>query len=197
VEHKKENAGTAQIAAPQDDEGDDEDDEDDYGPAKPQGTNTVARLGPTAARYQDLQHRNELNKEDEEARREDLWYARKQDRKIQKEQMEDLVPRAAPGTRERQLEKKKETAAANRSFREAKSPGAEEVPESDLLGDDGIDGLKAKIRDHDRKKNERELRKEEILRARAAEREERLAEYRAKEQKTMESLKAIAKQRFG
>jgi hypothetical protein len=41
------------------------------------------------------------------------------------------------------------------------------------------------------------LRKEEILRARMAEREERLQEYRSKEEGTMSMLKALAKQRFG
>lgn len=95
------------------------------------------------------------------------------------------------------MEKKRETAAANREFREAKSPGAEDVGERDVMGDDGIEGYKARLQAVERKKNERELRKEEMLRARAAEREERLAEHRAKEEKTMEMLKALARQNFG
>lgn len=127
----------------------------------------------------------------------DLRYARKVDRKDQKERLEELVPRADAGTHERKLEKKQEATATMRSYRDAKSPGAEEVREADLMGDDGIDGYKKQKKEAERKKNERELRKEEILRARAAEREERLAEHRAREDKTMDMLKALAKQRFG
>lgn len=95
------------------------------------------------------------------------------------------------------MEKKREVGAANRSFREAKSPGAEEVREGELMGDDGAEGYKALLKAGERKKNERELRKEEIMRARAAERDEKMEGHRAKEQKTMEMLKALAKQRFG
>jgi len=119
------------------------------------------------------------------------------ERKQQKEHLEELVPRAEPGTRERQLEKKRETASANRSFREARSPGAEEVKEGELMGDDGAEGIKAHIKERQRKKTERELRKEEVMRARAAEREEKFAEHRAKEEKTMDMLRGLAKQRYG
>ena len=75
----------------------------------------------------------------------------------------------------------------------------EEVPESDLLGEDeeGIKGFKRRKTEMDRKKNERELRKEEILRARAEEREERIRAYREKEENTMKGLVALAKARFG
>jgi len=135
--------------------------------------------------------------EDQDALRDDLRYERKQDRKQQKERLDELVPRAEPGSRERQLEKKQEKTSANRSFREARSPGAEDVGEKDLMGDDSVEGYKAQLRANEKKKSERELRKEETLRARAAERDEKLAEHRAKEAKTMEMLKAIAKQRFG
>lgn len=137
----------------------------------------------------------ELAEEDEIARRQDLRFDRKMDRKLQKERLEELNPRAEPGSRERQLEKKREKAVANRTFREQKSPGAEEVGENDLIG--GEDGIKAHIQATQRKKSERELRKEEILRAREAEREERLAHHRAKEDKTMEMLKNLARQRYG
>lgn len=84
-----------------------------------------------------------------------------------------------------------------RSFRE-KSPGAAEVPDTELMGGgDGIESLKKLKEVGERKKNERELRREEIMRARMAEREERLSEYRSKEEGTMQMLKALAKQRFG
>jgi len=138
-----------------------------------------------------------MAEEDALARREDIRYARKLDRKEQKERLDEIVPRAEAGTRERQLEKKKELNEKMRAFRD-KSPGAvEEVGESELMGDDGVEGFKKKKKDMERKKNERELRKEEVLRARAEEREERLQEHRAKEDKTMAMLKALAKQNFG
>lgn len=127
----------------------------------------------------------------------DVRYERKVDRTVQKERLEELVPRADPGSRERQLEKKREVAATHRSFREAKSPGAEEVGESQLMGDDGIEAFRSRKKEMERKKNEREIRKEELLRARLAEREEMLEKHKAKEEKTMEMLKAIARERFG
>lgn len=138
----------------------------------------------------------ESREEEQEARIEALRAARKADRALQKERLEELVPRAEPGSRERQLEKKMDKTAMVRSFREAKSPGAEDVRESDLMGDD-VDALKARKREEERRKSERELRREEIMRAKAAEREERIAEYRSQEDSTMQMLQALAKQRFG
>jgi len=110
--------------------------------------------------------------------------ARKADRAQQKDALDDLVPRADAGTRERQLEKKRETTETLRSFARATSPGA-------------VEGYKKQKKEGERKKNERELRKEEMLRARAAERDERLQEYKVKEDKTMAMLKALAKQNYG
>jgi hypothetical protein len=87
--------------------------------------------------------------------------------------------------------------AKMKAFRE-RSPGAVEVPESELLGGgDGVEEYKAAKQEQERKKNEREIRKEEFLRARQREREERLEEYKAKEEGTMAMLRAIAKERFG
>lgn len=104
--------------------------------------------------------------EEELLAREDLRHARKLDRKAQKEHLDELVPRAEAGTRERQIEKKREVNEKMRSFRD-KSPGAaEEVREADLMGDDGVDAYRSKKREQERKKNERELRKEEVLRVR-------------------------------
>lgn len=138
----------------------------------------------------------EMDAEDGLARRDDLRYERKMDRKAQKEALDDLVPRADAGTRERQLEKKAAVNETMRAFRE-KSPGGE-VPDGELMGGgDGISEYKKQKEQFERKKNERELRKEEILRARQAEREERLSAYRDKEEGTMAMLKALAKQNFG
>lgn len=172
-----------------------DDDDDGYGPALPEAE-IISKSGPAIPSLQDLQHRQELAEEDREARISDLRYERKQDRKAQKERLEEIVPRADPGSRERQLEKKRDTAISNRAFAEAKEGGGEEVGDSDLMGDD-VDNHKAKMRAMERQKNEREIRKEEVLRARAAEREERMKEHRRKEEKTMDMLRSIAQQRFG
>lgn len=179
------------------DEGSDSD--DSVGPTLPgqKGQSRSGRLGPSIPNIQDLELKREMDVEDGLAHRDDLRYERKLDRKAQKEALNELVPRAEAGTRERQLEKKKEVNEKMKSFRE-RSPGAAEVPDAELMGGgDGVGEYKKMKQEFERKKNERELRKEEILRARMAEREERLSEYRAKEDKTMESLKALAKQRFG
>lgn len=179
----------------EEEEEEEEEDEDDdgYGPALPGRGHQ--RLGPSIPSMQDLQHRQELAKEDQSAHIADLRYDRKQDRNTQKERLEELAPRADPGSRERQMEKRRETTAANRAFGDAKEAGTEEVGEGELMG--GDDGIKAKIKANEKVKNERELRKEETLRARAAEREERMAAHRAKEDKTMEMLRGLAKERFG
>jgi hypothetical protein len=64
------------------------------------------------------------------------------------------------------------------------------------MGDD-LEALKKAREQEKRKKNDREIRREEILRARAEEREQRLKKYQEKEEETMGWLKALAKQRFG
>lgn len=113
---------------------------------------------------------------------------------------DELAPRAEPGTRERQLEKRREAAAANRSFAEGRRGGSPEgAPEEELMGsgDNDLTTLRKEKDKEQRKKNEREIRREEILRARAAEREERIQKYHEKEQETMGWLHTLAKQRFG
>jgi hypothetical protein len=172
----------------------DDEDDDGFGPALPSSRTSH---GPHIPRTQDLQNRQELAEEDRSAQRADRKYERKQDQLAQKERLEELVPRAAPGSRDRQLEKKREVAASNRSFADAKDAGAAEVLESDLMGASGVDEYKAELQANQRRKNEREIRKEEVLRARAEEREEKLAEHRRKEDKTMDMLKALAAQRYG
>jgi hypothetical protein len=188
-------------AAPAQQAGDNSDDsDDDFGPAPPTHL-THKGHGPTIPRFDDLTHRNELrdeeNARDRSTHADDVRYDRKAERKTQKERMEELAPRADPGSRERQLEKKRETTGTLQSFRDAKESGDVEVGESELMGDDGIEGYKAKKKADERVKNEREIRREEIARAKAAEREEALSARRAKEAQTMEFLKQIAKERFG
>lgn len=113
---------------------------------------------------------------------------------------EEVAPRAEPGTHERRMEKRQEAAASNRAFAEAKRGGSPEAaPEEELMGsgENDLDSLKKAKEREQRKKNEREIRREELLRARAAEREERLQQYRQKEEETIGWLKTLAKQRFG
>jgi hypothetical protein len=175
--------------------------DDDFGPAPPTGGALARGHGPTAPKLDDLAYRNELRDEDRARDRadytDDIRHERKNDRKAQKDRIEELAPRADPGSRERQLEKKREVTSTLQSFRDAKESGDVEVAEADLMGDDGIDMYKRKKKEEERKKSDREVRREEIIRARAAERDEKLAERREKEGKTMEFLKQIAKERFG
>lgn len=139
----------------------------------------------------------ELLTEDQIAAREDLKILRKQDRITQKERLEELVPRADPGSRDRKLEKKKEVSTLVASARDTKEGGTEEVDEGDLMGEDGVEGYKKRKREQEKKKSERELRKEELWRVRAEEREERLRVHKEKEDKTMDMFKKLAAQRFG
>lgn len=161
-------------------------DEDMVGPTLP-GLEPKRRAGVAIPSKDDLELQREQMAEDEEFRRLDLRFERKLDRRTQKERLDELVPRAEPGTRERQLEKKRELNDKMRSFRE-KSPDAE-VDEGTLMGDGGgLEMFKKQKAAMERKKNERELRREQILRARIAEREERLQAHREKEENTMRLL---------
>ncbi|KAF2712264.1 hypothetical protein K504DRAFT_479971 [Pleomassaria siparia CBS 279.74] len=175
-------------------------DDDDFGPAPPKDMGSW-RTGPAVPRLDDLALRDEQRQEDRNRDHanyvDDIRFERKQDRKAQKENLDELVPRADPGSRERQLEKKREKTTVVSDFRDAKEGGDVDVGEADLMGDDGIEGYKKQKVNMERKKTERELRREEIMRARDAERDERLAERRAKEEHTMEYFKQIAKERFG
>lgn len=204
----------ARNRTPSEEEEDDIDSEASIGPALPgQSRSRKPKAGPSIPNMQDLELKRgtelqypifvltndtlETEKEDGVNYRDDIRFERKQDRKSQAAALDELVPRADPGTRERQLEKKAEVNATMKSFRE-RSPGAVEVPDAELMGGgDGVGEYKKTIKEFERKKNEREVRREEILRARMAEREERLSEYRQKEDGTMDMLKALAKQKFG
>lgn len=146
--------------------------------------------------------------DESQAERSDLHHQRLLDRRDQKAQLDDLLPRAEAGTKDRQLEKKREKADSHRAFASAKVDavgGIADVPDADLLGgggDDGggeggIEGFRKQQREMERKKNEREIRREEIMRARQMEREARLRDYKAREERTMSGLIRIAKARFG
>lgn len=143
----------------------------------------------------------ESAQEDSLEQREHLRTLRHHDRATQKARSDELAPRADAGTKDRMLEKKREKADSNRAFAASKTEagGVVDVPEADLLGgeDDGVEGLKRQKKEMERKKNEREIRRDEVLRARMAERAERFREYQEKEKRTMAGLIALAKERFG
>jgi hypothetical protein len=117
---------------------------------------------------------------------------RKAERRHEKERLEELVPRAEPGTRERQLEKKREVSAAHRAFRD-KSPEIT-ISDSALMGGDDI---KADLLRQKRVEAEREARRDEAYRVREAERLERRRNLEKRESGTMDMLKKMAQERFG
>ncbi|KAH8176792.1 hypothetical protein LIA77_01874 [Sarocladium implicatum] len=176
---------------------DDDDDDDDYGPTLP-GTGAGKLSGPGIPSRQDLLLRDEQRTEDREHSLTDLRLARKADRHLQKERLEELVPRADPGSRERKLEKKQAVNDKMRSFRE-RSPGVGEVAEGELMGGEGdeLEEYKREKKKEERKKSEREVRREEMERARREEVEERRRRWKEREEGTVESLRELARQRFG
>ncbi|KAL2369118.1 hypothetical protein BDBG_06367 [Blastomyces gilchristii SLH14081] len=199
-------------------ENEDEDEEEEsYGPKPPTPDSSLAiarssgadqKSGPTIPSFQDLQLQRESEKQSQTTtfitQRKETSLARAAHKAQIRSAEEEIAPRAEPGTRERRLEKKRETAAANRAFAESKTGGDDDgiVGDDELMGGGGAGGddlaaLKKQREKEMRKKNEREIRREELLRARAAEREERLKAYRRREEETMSVLKALAKQRFG
>ncbi|KAK5800008.1 hypothetical protein VI817_002220 [Penicillium citrinum] len=197
------NEATGEIPTAEDDEADEDDDE--YGPTlpRPGSVRGAAYSGPTIPNMQDLELKRESAIEDAIAARQesqDQYRSEVRSHKAELRHLQDEVaPRAEPGTRERQLEKRREAAAANRAFAQARGGSPEAAPDEELMGagDSEWARLKKEKERDQRKKNERELRREEILRARAAEREERIQKYREKEDETIGWLQALAKQRFG
>ncbi|KAK2012226.1 hypothetical protein LZ32DRAFT_310887 [Colletotrichum eremochloae] len=183
---------------------DEDDDDDDLGPRLPPTAREGGqRSGPGIPSMADLSlHRETLAEEaqrEREARAADLRQQRKDDRKLQRERLDDVAPRAEAGTRERQLEKRALVNGKMKEFRDKGGDGGvQEVGEQELMGGgDSLQEFKAMKAREERKKTERELRREEIARAREAEREERLREYREREEGVMKGLRELAKQRFG
>jgi hypothetical protein len=193
--------------ADQNEEPDDNDDE--FGPTLPQPSHELSkatnssRPGPSIPKLQDLQHAHELAAEDALSSRrqasKDLQADRKAEKAVRKSHLDEIAPPAEPGTRERQLEKRRELAASNRAFASAKTDPADvELPDADVIGgEDSMSELKRLKEIEERKRSEREIRREEVMRARREEREERMREMREKEEKTMEMLREIARARFG
>jgi len=182
-----------------DDDHDEDEDEDDFGPSLPgSGSSSSRRKGPSIPTLDDLAAQREAQAEERAEARADLRAERKADRRQQKERLEELVPRAEAGTRERRLEKRKEVNDKMRSFRE-KSPGGDEVADDELVGggEDDITTYKRALTAERQKASERVSRREEIDRARAAERQQRIEACREKEERTREKLRELARARFG
>ncbi|KAJ5167883.1 uncharacterized protein N7482_003477 [Penicillium canariense] len=193
------------LPAREDEDGEEaqEDDEEEYGPTLPVPgfSRDVTHSGPTIPNMQDLELKRESAIEDLVAAREDSRQQYRSELRSHKTELrhleDEITPRAEPGTRERQLEKRREAAAANRAFANARGASPEAAPDAELMGDNDFASLKKEKEKEQRKKNEREIRREEILRARAAEREERVQKFREKEEETIGWLQTLAKQRFG
>lgn len=179
------------------DDNSEEEEDDDYGPTLPTSDPT-RRSGPGIPTLQDLSLRAELAEEDKQASIADLRAARKADRAVQRERLDELVPRAEPGTRERKLEKRAAVNEKMRSFRD-KSPGAMEASsERELMGGgDSLEEYKQAKQREQRRKTEREIRREEIERAKREEIEEKRRAWREREEGTIGMLKELARQRFG
>ncbi|KAL7788852.1 hypothetical protein V8C43DRAFT_109270 [Trichoderma afarasin] len=174
----------------------DEDEDEDYGPVLPGASASSRRAGVGIPTKDDLAIRDELAAESREADREELRAPRKADRKLQKERLEELVPRAEAGTRERKLEKRQEVNEKMRSFRE-KSPGGE-VRDSELMGGgDSLEEYKKAKEKEQRRKSEREIRREEMERARREEIAEKRRAWQEREDETVSMLRELARQRFG
>ena len=187
------------------------DDEDEYGPSLPEsfrlgGTgSSISRTGPgpTIPSASDVLAQREQAAEDATLTRQhaqqDLRHERRLDRKTQLSRLEELAPRATPGTKEAQLEKKRDAATANSSFAaSAHETGDVDLRDADVMGDeDSLSDLKRMKQAQERKRSEREIRREEMMRARREEREEKLKGLREKEGRTVDMLKELARERFG
>ncbi|KAI9893388.1 MAG: hypothetical protein M1814_006685 [Vezdaea aestivalis] len=184
---------------------DSSDDEEFLGPVMPirksSGHNSDNRdYGPTIPNKRDLQVRDEDRIDDDALAQADLKYARKIDRRLQHEALDELAPKADAGSHERRLEKRQEVTAKLRGYGDDKGGGElEEVGDRDLLGgiEDSVDAFKRRKEQVEGKKTERAIRKEEILRSRTEERAQKVQAYREKESKTMDMLRDLAKKRFG
>ncbi|KAI5780307.1 hypothetical protein DFH27DRAFT_340083 [Peziza echinospora] len=190
-EQVAEHAGTGSES--DESESEDEDSDDDIvGPTLPGMQSSGRKAGAKFPTVEELEEQKERDISASHDSRAQLRHDRKLDRAMQRAQLDEIAPRAAAGTHERKVEKKKELNDKMRSFRE-KSAEAE-VDEATLMGGGGggTDNFKQMKAAKDRKKNERELRKEAMLRSRMEERDMKLRAHKEKEDKTIAMLKALA-----
>lgn len=176
--------------------------DEDVGPTlPPQSSRAHARTGPSAPTFADLAERDEALATDARTAHTARRNGALADRRLARERAEALAPRAEPGSRERMLEKRAQASAAARDYWAGKDGGGgvEEVDEKalGLSGEGGAEEVRRMRGEMERKRTDREMRREETMRARAAEREERVAGMKEKEDRTMSMLKALAAERFG
>ena len=182
-----------------------DDDDDAFGPALPQSnpsSTLIATAGPSIPNTHDLRARDEdiasARTATFHAAYTELTASRASERKLHASALDDLTSRAAPGTKDRQLEKRREAAYGNRSFADgAHEGGMTEMVDEDVMGTDGLVELKRLKEAEGRKKSEREVKREEMMRARKAEREEQVRGMREREERTVGMLKELARARFG
>ena len=196
-------------------EDNDSDDEDQYGPTLPtrvQSSSTVAtendpsnhkqHHGPTIPSLPDLNLRDKDNASSEATAQHASHSLLKSNRKAERHNraanLDELTSRSAPGTKDRALEKRREARYVNTTFADAAhDSGVAELGDAEMFSGGGDEDLKRMKERVERKKSERELRREEILRARRAEREERLGAMREREERVMGMLRGLARERFG
>ncbi|KAL5932025.1 hypothetical protein ACKVV1_004014 [Pyricularia oryzae] len=156
------------------------------------------RQGPGIPSMQDLDVRHAEEEEAQLRSRDDIRLARRADRAEQKERLDEILPRAAAGTRERQLEKKRMVNEKMRGFREGSAGATEEAGDGELMGEGGgVSDYKAALAREQRKKTEREVRKEAEARAKVEELRQRMKRYQEKEERTIGALRELARQKFG
>ncbi|AEO59010.1 hypothetical protein MYCTH_2306872 [Thermothelomyces thermophilus ATCC 42464] len=155
--------------------------------------------GPSIPTQTDLSLRDEAIAAERESALAAHRLARRAQRKEEKALLDEALPRADAGTRERRLEKKRELNEKLRGFRDRSPGGAAEVGEGELMGGagDAAEEYRAMVRQREERRRERLSRREEMDRARRAEREERLREYREREERVVAGLRELARQRFG
>ena len=202
-EEKAPAAGGGAESSQGSDGSDDDDDDDEYGPGMmmPSASGAGRRAGPGIPSLRDLAERDQLSREDAAEAREAeagaLREARRADRALQKERLDEAAPRADAGSHERKMEKRRLVNDKMREFRD-KDGGAEAVDDKQLMGGgDELEEYKRARQREQRRKTEREVRREEIQRAKQEEFEVRKKAYREREEGTMGMLKELARQRFG
>jgi hypothetical protein len=193
----------------------DDEEEDDFGPPPPpapgqqphhpshtqpppsSSSTTTRAPGPSIPTQTDLSLRDEALAAEHSTRLSAHRLASRAHRAEEKALLDETLPRAEAGTRERRLEKRRELNEKLKGFRE-KSPGGGEVGEGELMGGgDAVEEYRAMLRVREEKRRERVSRREEVERARRAEREERVRVYREREERVVEGLRALARERFG
>ncbi|KAK0672997.1 hypothetical protein QBC41DRAFT_312537 [Cercophora samala] len=178
---------------------DSDSDSDNYGPTLPTPATSQKHdpHGPVIPTRDDLTTREEMLQAEKDNALDDHRHERKGFRKMHKEQLEELLPRADPGSRERKLEKKREVTEKLKGFGQEKEQGVEEVAERDLMGgDDALEELRRMKKLREERQNQRQSRREEEEMLRRQEREERVRVYKEREEKVMEGLRGLVRERF-